>query len=98
MSRRLAAAGTVRNGTVTADFGWIAPARYVLTALHRHDPDREADLFSKPERIDGFTLCGLPLLESELWRHIEARDGDPVCPKCEAPDRTVADDVQEVLL
>ena len=56
------------------------PAAKVLTKLHRPDPEREADLFSQPERIDGWTVCGLPLLESELWRRIDFRDGDAICP------------------
>lgn len=43
--------------------GYVAPARYALTVLHIEDPDahRRADLFA-PERVDGWTRCGLPFL------------------------------------
>jgi len=69
---------------------YIAPARYVLTTLHRIDPGREADLFSGPERIDGYTRCGLPLLESELWMPVDGRDGDLLCTGC-MPGRVAAE-------
>jgi hypothetical protein len=75
---------------------YVAPAARVLTVLHRPDPDREADLFGREERIDGWTACGLPFLESELWMPIERRDGDRVCPGC--GELTEDGYVQEVLI
>ncbi len=74
---------------------YVAPAARVLTLLHRPDPDREADLFGRPERIDGFTVCGLPFLASELWMHVDRREGDRLCPACAGDWAGV--DVQEVL-
>jgi hypothetical protein len=64
---------------------YVAPARYPLTVLHRLDPDREADLFGQEERIDGWTICGRPFRESELWMPVEGRDGDLLCTGCMLP-------------
>jgi hypothetical protein len=79
---------------------YVAPARFVLTVLHRIDPEREADLFSGPERIDGYTRCGLPLLESELWRRMDSREGDSLCTGClpAGCDAGVQPDLQEATL
>ena len=60
---------------------YVAPARYALTALHRPDPEAPPDMTSL-ERMDGWTVCGLPMLESGLWVPVEARDGDPLCRQC----------------
>jgi hypothetical protein len=79
--------------------GYVAPARYVLTVLHRLDPDREADLTGQPDRIDGYTVCGLPLLESGLWVPVEYLEGDTICPKCETGSAgKTASEVQGKLL
>jgi hypothetical protein len=76
-----------------------APARYALTVLHRQDP---ADLPildpATAEYVDGWTRCGQPMLRGDLWRPIEARDGDPLCPGCENPGAAPAADIQEALL
>jgi hypothetical protein len=71
---------------------YVAPAARVLTVLHRPDPDREADLFSQAERIDGWTRCGLPFLESELWMPVDGRDGDLLCTGCMLPGGTAAEE------
>jgi hypothetical protein len=77
----------------------IAPARYALTVLHRQDP-----AVMLPSRdgegcpVTGWTLCGLGMGEDELWQPVEAREGDSLCPGCEAPGAVPAAGVQEVLL
>lgn len=81
---------------------YVAPARYPLTRLHIPDPAAEADLFSDVERIDGYTICGLPFLESELWTPLERREGDAVCWVCEAEGRVAGpagepDDVADLV-
>lgn len=77
---------------------WVAPAARVLTVLHRRDPDRgpEFDWLTKAP-ADGWTVCGTPMLADELWRPVERREGDRVCPGCRVPGRP-AEDVQEALL
>lgn len=77
---------------------WVAPARYPLTVLHRPDPDEHsvAGLFRHEGRVDGWTWCGMPLLEGELWMPVERREGDAVCWVCEAEGRAAAT-VQEAL-
>src|ERR1039458_4035120 len=60
---------------------YIAPARYVLTVLHRKDPSIPP-LTKGPGPAEGVTLCGLPLLLAELWRPVDSRDGDQMCEGC----------------
>ena len=76
--------------------GYVAPARYPLTVLHLEDPDGHTltDLFRPEGRIDGWTRCGRPFLEGELWRRLERRESDRVCAACAG----TAEDVQEALL
>ncbi len=64
-----------------ADAAYVAPARYALTALHRQDPD-DRWVTMAPDPVRGHTVCGLPMLASELWTAVEARDGDPLCRQC----------------
>ena len=61
---------------------YVAPASRPLVFLHIHDEDREADLFSQPERVDGWTRCGLPFKASELWVPVECRQSDRLCVAC----------------
>ena len=75
-----------------------APARYVLTVLHRQDPDAGPGKDGEGEPTTGRTVCGLPMAESELWQPVEARDGDPLCQGCENPGAAPAADIQEALL
>lgn len=77
---------------------YVAPARRVLTFLHRPAPDAGPGtdaLTGIP--ADGWTACGRPMLTDELWVPVERRDGDPVCPACCGTERP-AQDVQEALL
>ena len=60
---------------------YVAPARYVLTVLHRKDPDIPP-VTKGPDPADGVTVCGLPLLLAELWRPVDSRDGDQMCEGC----------------
>ena len=62
---------------------YVAPARYVLTVLHRRGdaPGRPAEL-AAAEPVDGWTACGRAMLSSELWRPVDGRDGDQMCTGC----------------
>ena len=78
---------------------YVAPARYVLTVLHRRDPDdaRSYDP-ATAEPVDGWTACcGRPMLQSELWQAADRREGDTLCTGSESPE-SITNDVQEVLL
>lgn len=69
-----------------APAGWVVPARYPLTVLHRPAGDGEQ------------TVCALPMDEHELWVPVERRDGDAVCRVCEAEGaESAAEDVAGVL-
>jgi hypothetical protein len=76
----------------------VAPARFVLTVLHRQDPDAGPGRDGEGEPTVGQTLCGLLMGESELWRPVEAREGDRLCAGCETPGAAEAADIQEALL
>jgi hypothetical protein len=60
---------------------YVAPARYALTCLHRRDP-YIPPVNTGPDPSAGATLCGLPMLTAELWRPVDGRDGDTLCPGC----------------
>ena len=82
---------------------YVAPARYPLTVLHCQDPRNVAvvDMSRDGLPVDGWTMCGLPMLWDELWVPVERREGDAVCWVCEAEDRAatvVQETVQEALL
>lgn len=72
---------------------YVAPARFVLTCLHRRDP-AIPPVTAGPDPSDGMTVCGLPMLESELWRPVDGSDGDTLCTGCmprgSAPPRAEA--------
>jgi hypothetical protein len=51
---------------------YIVPALEPLTVLHIHDEDQQP----------GFTRCGRPLRVYELWRTIDCRQEDRLCPEC----------------
>ena len=74
---------------------YVAPARYVLTVLHRKDPDIPP-VTKGPDPADGVTVCGLPLLLAELWRPVDSRDGDSLCTGCMLPGsaRAASEDVE----
>jgi hypothetical protein len=77
---------------------YVAPARRVLTFLHRPDPATAPGIDALTGvAADGWTACGRPMLTDELWVPVEYRDGDPVCPACCGPG-PAAQDVQEALL
>ena len=63
---------------------YVAPARFVLTVLHRKgdEPGKVAELMGGAEPVDGWTACGRPMLVSELWRPVDGRDGDQMCTGC----------------
>ena len=78
-----------------------APARYVLTVLHRQDPDIPP--VKGPEPSDGATVCGQAMLVAETWLPVERQPGDALCPGCwpgETPAATedAPAEVQESLL
>lgn len=60
---------------------YVAPARYVLTCLHRQAPGIPP-VTAGPDPSDGVTVCGLPMLASELWRPVNGGDGDTLCTGC----------------
>ena len=64
---------------------YVAPARYVLTVLHRPDPSSGPGRDGEGEPAVGQTLCGLFMGESELWRPVDGRDGDLLCTGCMLP-------------
>jgi hypothetical protein len=80
---------------------YIAPARYVLTVLHRKGdaPGRPVEL-AAAEPIDGWTACGRAMLQSELWQPVDGRDGDQMCTGCMPRGRSqaVAADDEEATL
>jgi hypothetical protein len=62
---------------------YVAPARYVLTVLHRKgDAPGQVTELAAAEPVDGWTACGKPMLQSELWRPADGRDGDSLCTGC----------------
>ena len=74
----------------------VAPARFVLTVLHRQDPSIPA-VTAGPDPTTGVTVCGLQMLASELWRPVDRRPDDRLCSGCENPGSEDTD-VQEALL
>jgi hypothetical protein len=60
---------------------YVAPARFVLTVLHRKDPGIPP-VTAGPDPSDGVTVCGLPLLLAELWRTVDYRQEDRLCDGC----------------
>jgi hypothetical protein len=78
---------------------YVAPARFVLTVLHRKgDAPGQVTELAAAEPVDGWTACGRPMLSSGIWVAVEARDGDSLCEECMAPGRRPPEDVQEMLL
>ena len=66
---------------------YVAPATKILTELHKADPEApkgnaKNSLTGQPEAYDGVTVCGLQMWTGGLWREVERRDGDRVCPGC----------------
>lgn len=82
--------------------GYVAPARFILTTLHRQDPDAGPGTHpATGDPADGWTVCGIPMTRDELWRPVEARAGDRLCGACEAQAALGAAEtagIQEVLL
>jgi hypothetical protein len=71
---------------------YVAPARFVLTVLHRKGgpPGHPAEL-ATAEPVDGWTVCGRAMLQSESWVAIGFRDGDSVRDeKCSLPGDPLA--------
>lgn len=73
---------------------YVAPARYALTGLHRRDP-AIPPVTTGPDPSNGATLCGLPMLTAELWRPVDGRDGDTLCPGCLPAISRPAEDLAE---
>lgn len=61
---------------------YVAPARYVLTVLHRQDPDAGPGKDAEGDPVVGWTVCGLRMGEDELWVPVDGRDGDQLCTGC----------------
>lgn len=79
--------------------GHVAPADRVLTVLHRRgDTPALGAKLATVEPVDGWTICGRPMLQSELWQPIEARETDSLCAGCESPEAAPAAHTQEALL
>jgi hypothetical protein len=80
---------------------YVAPARYVLTVLHRRGaaPAAVTEL-TAAEPIDGWTACGRPMKADELWRPVDSRDGDQLCTGCmpRGSAHAAAEDLQEATL
>jgi hypothetical protein len=64
---------------------YVVPAGEPLTVLHIYDEDRY-----------GYTRCGRTISDSELWRPIECRQEDRLCPDCVRGGP--ADDEDQMLL
>ena len=63
--------------------GTVAPARYPLTVLHGQDETAgRPPCPATGEATTGWTRCGTPMLESELWTDLEWRPGDRLCGAC----------------
>jgi hypothetical protein len=60
---------------------YVAPARYVVTVLHRQNPD-VPPVTTGPDPSDGMTRCGLPMLTAEIWQPVDGRDGERLCTGC----------------
>lgn len=60
---------------------YVAPARHILTCLHRQDPEIPPVTVG-PDPSDGATVCGLQMLTAELWGPVDGKDGDALCAGC----------------
>lgn len=69
--------------------GWVAPFGAPVTYLHRVDAAVAPSLGSG-ESAHGSTVCGRPLLVSEVWIPAERREGDNPCAACCFPDAVAA--------
>lgn len=69
---------------------YVAPARRVLTRLHRPDPAGATDP-AAPDPVEGHTRCGLPMLASELWQPVDGKDGETLCTGCLLPGAAVGE-------
>jgi hypothetical protein len=80
---------------------YVVPARFVLTVLHRRDPDASAGKHpATGEPVEGWTVCGSPMTTGEIWRPIDYRDGDRLCGVCfyePGSPRAAAEDVEATL-
>jgi hypothetical protein len=78
---------------------YVAPARYVLTVLHRRGPTPACPPVVAAEALDGWTACGRPMKADELWRAVDSRDGDQLCTGCMLPGsvRAAVEDVEVTL-
>jgi hypothetical protein len=70
--------------------GYVAPARYPLTVLHRQDPAAGPGVDGEGEPTAGKTLCGLFMAAGELWTPVDGRDGDQLCTGCMLPGNAPA--------
>jgi hypothetical protein len=63
--------------------GTVAPARYPLAVLHKQDGEAgRPECPATGEATTGWTACGTPMLESELWQPVPWRPGDRLCGAC----------------
>ena len=89
-----------RRPIVPPETPYVAPARYVLTVLHRKgEAPALPAMVPVAEPIDGWTACGRAMLQSELWQPVDGRDGDQLCTGCmpRRSARAAVEDVEETL-
>jgi hypothetical protein len=77
----VAAHRAIRGAAESDPPGWVAPFGAPVSYLHRVDPAADPSLGSS-ESAHGSTVCGRPLLVSEVWIPAERRDGDNLCAAC----------------
>lgn len=57
----------------------VAPARYIYQHAHVRDGEQQPDWQAK-DPVAGWTVCGMPMLHSELWQPVT--QPDTVCHDC----------------
>ena len=76
---------------------FVVPARFVLTVLHRRDPDASAGKHpATGEPVEGWTVCGSPMTTGEIWRTVDYRQEDRLCGGCWSGPGSVRAAVEDV--
>jgi hypothetical protein len=58
---------------------YCAPADRPLIMLHEAEPGAD---FHAPLGMEPLTVCGIPMIPSELWMAVDWQPGDVLCPAC----------------
>jgi hypothetical protein len=58
---------------------YCAPADRPLIMLHEAEPGAN---LGAPRGMEPLTVCGLPMIPSDLWIPVDRQPGDVLCPAC----------------